>query len=392
MTRLETFYALLTPEGQQLLAEFGREPVTRENHLQVASKLRQRVSTDLTSAVLETLVLRQRAAAKFDRASEMYFTRAGLEQASGEVVSTHRAHRYENAGFAKVADLGCGIGGDALSLAAVSDVLGVEWNPLRLAIAQENLRVYGRGGNFHPLQADLIELSPLPVDALFADPGRRDEYGRRIYSVHEYRPPLDTFAAWLGKVASQGLKVSPGVDYTEIPDDVEIEFISVNGEVREGVLWSGELRTEAGRRATLLPSGATLTDQPVTPIAITQPKEFLYEPDGAVIRAHLVEHLAHRLDATKIDDDIAYLTAGKAQETPFARRYILEDAMPFQLKRLRQYLRQRNVGRLTIKKRGSPLDPDILRKRLRLRGDEERVIFLTQVSGQPTVLVGRDWN
>lgn len=392
MTSLETFYVLLTPEGQQLLAEFGREPVTRENHLQVASELRQRVDSDLTNAILETLVLRQRAVTKFDRASEMYFTRAGLEQASAEVVSTHRAHRYEKAGFTNVADLGCGIGGDALSLAAVSDVLGIEWNPLRLAMAQENLRVYGRGGNFHPLQADLIELTPLPVDALFADPGRRDEYGRRIYSVHDYRPPLATFGAWLGKVANQGLKVSPGIDYAEIPDNVEIEFISVRGEVREGVLWSGDLRTEAGRRATLLPSGATLTDEPVAPIAITPPKEFLYEPDGAVIRAHLVEHLAHRLDATKIDDDIAYLTAEQAQETPFARRYVLEDALPFQLKRLRQYLRQRNVGRLTIKKRGSPLDPDKLRKQLRLQGDEERVIFLTQVSGQATVLVGRDWN
>ncbi|MGB3717259.1 MAG: hypothetical protein WA996_22785, partial [Candidatus Promineifilaceae bacterium] len=205
-----------------------------------------------------------------------------------------------------------------------------------------------------------------------------------------YRPPLDTFAAWLGKVPNQGIKVSPGVDYGQIPAGAEIEFISVKGEVREGVLWYGDLRTGAGRRATLLPQGATLTDDAVDPIVITEPKEFLYEPDGAVIRAHLVEQLANRLDATKIDDDIAYLTAGQAQETPFARCYALEDAMPFQLKRLRQYLRERNVGRLTIKKRGSPLDPDTLRKQLRLQGDEERVIFLTHVKGEACVLVGRD--
>jgi SAM-dependent methyltransferase len=390
--RLESFYALLSPEGQRLLAQLGREPITRENHLRVASELRQRVSAELARAIIETVVLRQRAATKFDRAPAMYFTRDALEQASAEIVSAHRASRYDKAGFSHVADLGCGIGGDALSLSAISDVVGVDWSPLRLAMAQENLRVYGRSRHFHPLQADLIELSPLPVEALFADPGRRDELGRRIFSVHDYRPPLATFEAWLEKVGNQGIKVSPGIDYAQIPAGVEIEFISVKGEVREGVLWFGDLRTGAGRRATLLPAGATLTDEMVDPpIAISEPREFLYEPDGAVIRAHLVEQLADRLDATKIDDDIAYLTAGQARETPFARCYALEDALPFQLKRLRQYLRERNVGRLTIKKRGSPLDPDTLRKQLRLEGDEERVIFLTHVKGEASVLVGRDW-
>jgi hypothetical protein len=95
------------------------------------------------------------------------------------------------------------------------------------------------------------------------------------------------------------------------------------------------------------------------------------------------------LGATKIDEDIAYLTAGKREQTPFARCYAIEDVLPFQLKRLRQYLRERNVGRLTIKKRGSPLDPDVLRKQLRLKGDNERIIFLTHVKGDPVVIIGR---
>jgi hypothetical protein len=387
--RLDTFYALLKPDSQRLLREFGQEPITQENHLQAASKLRQYVTSELANAIMETLVLRQRATAKFERASEMYFTREALEQASSEIVSTYKAGRYERAGFTGIADLGCGIGGDALSLSANADVIGVDWDPLRLAMAQENLRLHGRALNFHPLQADLIELSPLRVDALFADPGRRDEYGRRIFNVQEYRPPLITFEAWAETVPNQGIKVSPAIDYSELPLEIEIEFISVKGEVREGVLWSGALRTGAKRRATLLPSGATLTDYTVDEIPVMDPKEYLYEPDGAVIRAHLVEQLAHELNATKIDDRIAYITADKKVETDFAHCFLLEDAIPFQLKRLRRYLRERNVGQLTIKKRGSPLDPDALRKKLRLRGDEEKIIFLTKVKGQATVLVGR---
>jgi hypothetical protein len=256
-------------------------------------------------------------------------------------------------------------------------------------MAQENLRAYGRGHRFHPLQADLLHLSPLPVDALFADPGRRNEHGRRIFSVHEYRPPLDSLDSWKERNPNLAIKVSPGIDYREIPPGTEIEFISVKGEVREGVLWFGDLRSGAGRRATLLPERVSLTDDRTASVPVTEPSKFLYEPDGAVIRAHLVEQLAQRLEASKLDEDIAYLTAERRVETPFAACYALEDVLPFQLKRLRQYLRERQVGRLTIKKRGSALDPDELRQRLRLKGDAERIIFLTRVKGEPAVLVGR---
>lgn len=386
---LEDFTFLLGERGQQLLAELAINPIRPEDHLSIAEQLRQQVEPDHVHALLETTLLRQMAASKFSRASEMYFTRPALEQASAEIISRYRASRYQTAGFGRVADLGCSIGGDSLALAIEAEVTGVEWDPVRLAMAQENVRVYGHGHHFHPLQADLLELTPLPVEALFADPGRRDEHGRRAFSVHDYQPPLSYLARWRDQVPHQAVKVSPGIDYSEIPADAEVEFISVKGEVREGVLWSGDLRSGAGRRATLLPEGHTLTDEAVDEIAVTQPASYLYEPDGAIIRAHLVEQLAGRIQATKIDPTIAYLTSDKRQETPFARCYQIEDWLPFQLKELRRYLRERNIGRVVIKKRGSPLDPDILRRRLRLTGSEQCVVFLTQVNGEPTVLIGQ---
>src|SRR5690606_35110323 len=109
------------------------------------------------------------------------------------------------------------------------------------------------------------------------------------------------------------------------------------------------------------------------------PEEYLYEPDGAVIRAHLVEVLAQQLGAAKIDDDIAYLTAGHAQENPFARCFQLEAALPFHLKRLRGWLREHDVGQVTVKKRGSPLEPQELQRQLRLRGSRSVTLFLTHV-------------
>lgn len=386
---VDAFHFLLTLAGQAHLAALAQVEIDAANHLRVASQLSGEVGPERAHALLETTLLRRRAAGKFSRASQMYFTRDALQQASAEVVSTYRAKRFAQAGFARLADLGCGIGGDALALAALAEVIGVEWDPLRLVMAQENVRVYDHGHHFRPLQADLLELSPLPVEAVFADPGRRDEFGRRIYSVHDYRPPLSYLDRWRGQAPHQAVKIGPGVRYDELPPDAEVEFVSVDGEVREAILWFGDLRSPAGRRATLLPGEHSLTDDQPAGIETTAPKAFLYEPDGAVIRAHLVQQLGQLLAASKIDEEIAYLTADQARPTPFARCYALEDTFPFQLKRLRAYLRKRGIGSVTIKKRGSPLDPDHLRGRLKLHGPGHCIIFLTRVQGQATVLIGQ---
>lgn len=385
---LSTFYFLLSPPGQALLSEAAARRPTEASLLADLSALRQRYPPEQAGAALETVRLRGRAAAKFGRAEVMYFTRPALEQASGEVIATYRAERYRGIGARRVADLGCGIGGDSLALAAGGEVLGVDRDELRLAMAEANLSVLGRGGDFEPLQADLGSWIPRGVDALFFDPGRRTAAGRRIRSVFDYRPPLPIIERWLPTVPCLGVKISPGVNYAELPAGAEVEFISEGGTVKEAVLWFGDLASGAGRRATLLPGHETLVDEPHDHVPVGPPRGFLYEPDGAVIRAHLVEQLAERLGATKLDPDIAYLTADTHVVTPFARAYAIESAMPFNLKKLRAHLRELGVGRVVVKKRGSPLDPDELVRRLRLRGDEERVLFLTHLDGQPAVIVG----
>lgn len=389
MTTLNDLHFLLSPTGQQWLDTLAQEPITPQNHLQLAATLRKSVTPPQAQALLELALLRQLGTVKFSKAAQMYFTRPALEQATAEIVAQHRANRFAEVGVQHVADLGCSIGGDVIGLAAHTAVTGIEWDPVRLAMAQENVRVYGVAGHFTPVQADIHALSPQGYDGLFFDPARRDERGRRFFSVQEYQPPLDVVLAWQEQVAETAVKVSPGIDYAELPPDAEVEFVSLNGEVKECVLWFGGLKTAVARRATLLPAGHTLTtDEQTERIHVAPLKQYLYEPDGAVIRAHLVEGLAQQLDATKIDDEIAYLSGDTAVDTPFATRYRILDQMPFQLKRLRQYLRERQIGSVTLKKRGSPLDLDHLQKQLKLDKSHPNhiVVVLTQVFGKPTIL------
>lgn len=387
----ETFHFLRSPAGTNLLAELSQLTITPHNHLQLAEQLRRRLAPALAQAAIETALLRQLAKAKFSRAGQMFFTRPGLEQASSETIANYRAGRF--AGLGWVADLCCGLGGDALALATHCQVVGLDLDPLRLWLAQANVAAYGRESRFQAVQADLLTMPPFAakIEALFFDPGRRDDHGKRIYDPRAYRPPLGLLARWRQNIPQAAAKVSPAIDDRFLPAGAEIEFISLNGELKECLLWFGDLRSGVGRRATLLPAGASLSDegQNGEGLALVRPGAYLYEPDGAVIRAHLVETLGRQLAAGKIDPDIAYLTADQPQPTPFARCFAIEDALPFQLKQLRAYLRQRHIGHITIKKRGSPLEPEALRQQLQLTGDQEATLFLTHVHGRPFVLIGR---
>lgn len=392
---LDTFRALLAPAGQALLAEAAALAAAGATTLAAVTRLRRLGPPALAAAALEQAILRRKAAAsgKFPPAlaAGMYFTRAALEQATGAAVAAHRARRYAPRGT--VADLGCGIGGDALALARAGPVLAVDRDPLRLLMARENARAWGLAGRVAPVLADLTALPPPRADALFCDPGRRVDDGgggRRVFSTAAYQPPLATVAGWRAAVPALGVKVSPGIAYDELPalGEAEVEFVSERGALKEAVLWYGPLRG-AARRATLLPSGATLATggEPPPPVPVAPPGRVIYEPDPAVIRAHLVEHLAHLLGAAKLDDEIAYLTADARMPTPFARAYAIEEAFPFGLKRLRARLRALDAGEVTVKKRGSPLDTDALARQLRGSGPRPLIVVLTHVLNKPYVLI-----
>jgi SAM-dependent methyltransferase len=389
---LEDVHYLLSPLGEQKLRELAEIPITPHNHLAIASALRRSSEPSHAQALLETALLRQLATVKFSRAAEMYFTRPALEQASSEIISEYRSRRFRAAGFDHIVDLGCGIGGDSIALAAEADVTGVEWDPVRLVMAQKNVQVYKHGPRFHPLLADLGELTPFPTQAAYLDPSRRDKHGRRFFSMSQYQPSMSVAERWLERVEHVAMKISPGVDYRELPDEAEVEFVSVGGELKEGVLWFGEFNSGVSRRATLLPGRVTITSKQMgaDTVPAGPPGRYLYEPDKAVIRAHLVTALAVPLEGTLLDPTIAYLTADSLTETPFARCFEIEAHFPFQLKRLRHYLRERRIGHVTIKKRGSPLEPEQLKHQLRLQGEEHRIVFLTQVMGEATVLIGRE--
>ncbi|MBN2146151.1 MAG: hypothetical protein JW726_02140 [Anaerolineales bacterium] len=389
---IDSFRALFNPLGQQALLEAAALTPREVDFLAHFQTLSRRFPPELARTALEIAILRAEAARKFPFAEKLYFTRPALEQASSYEVATYRAQRYSH--FEALADLGCSVGCDSFALAPLAPTLAVDLDSLRMQMAQANLGALGLEKRVQLISADLT--SDLPIQpphtpsaiGLFFDPARRVRY-KRVMSVRQYLPPLDTIQGWLPSFPALGVKLSPGVNLDELaPYPAEVEFISLRGELKEAVLWFGPLRS-ASRRATLLPGLHTLTASGTNPPSapIRAPQAFLYEPDPAILRAGLVTTLAEQLGAAQLDPDIAYLTSQQFTATPFARAWAIEDWLPFHLKRLRAYLRQRDVGRVTVKKRGSPLEPRTLIHNLRLSGAAERILVLTHWNGAPIVLV-----
>jgi SAM-dependent methyltransferase len=386
-----SFRALLSAEGQRVLDEIGaRGGADERTMLATLTALRGSYDAGLVSAALTQVRLRDRARAKFGAdAARMYFTPDGVEQATRAVVAARHAWRYAEAGVDRVLDLCCGIGGDLVAFARAGlRAHGIDRDPVTVEVARANAAALGLAelATVDCGRATEVPLAGWP--AAFIDPGRRDaRRERRVFDPRGYSPPfafIDTLAA---AVSLSGAKVAPGIPHELVPAGVEAEWVSVAGGVKEAALWFGALAT-APRRATLLPGGATLVGSGTGPPPVGPPGQWLYEPDGAVIRAGLVAEVVAALPGGRLlDPTIAYVAADATAPTPFARGYCVTDVLPFSLKRLRGLLRSRGVGHVTVKKRGSAIDPAMLRRELRLSGDGHVIVVLTRVAGAPTALI-----
>ena len=379
--------ALLTPEGLRLLDETP-PVVTSADVAREVTRLRAAGhSPDLVSAVVGQARLRARATEKFGRlAARMLFTRAGLEQSTRLQVAALHAGRFRDAGLESVADLGCGIGGDALGLAGIGlSVLAVDADEVTSAIAAYNLAPVGSTVEVRHARAEDVDLSGSA--SVWLDPARRTAghtETSRLTRPEDYSPSLD-WAFDLASRKSTGIKLGPGFDRDRLPAFAEAQWITVDGSTLELVLWSGALARPGITRAALVMTGsqsheltaaADSADEPVHPLGA-----FLHEPAGSVIRARLVGEVARALEAGPIAPGIAYLTGDTALTSPFVSSFRVREQLPADVKKLARALRERGIGRLEIKKRGVDVDPAVLRTKLGLKGDASATLLLTRVGG-----------
>lgn len=384
---------LLTPNGLRLLDDVTALDNSLDIVAQVARLRKQGLDAGLVAAVVTQARLRHKARVKFGEfADRMLFTQAGLEQATRLSVAAHHASRFARAGFTRVADLGCGIGGDALALASLGvEVHAVDADEVTATLASFNLAPFESCTVERSLAED-VDLARF--DAVWFDPARRSaghNSSGRLADPSEWSPNLDWVFEQAGKKPT-GIKLGPGFPLEMIPRElggspVEAQWIDISGETVELVLWTGALaRAGVGRAALVIApesSGGgyhelTAPGESADP-AVGELGAFVYEPHGAVIRARLIGDLARSLDAHALDEHIAYLSADTHSRTAFADAFVVLETFSVDPKKISPALAERDIGTLEIKKRGVDIDPAVFRTKLKLRGPNSATLLLMRL-------------
>jgi hypothetical protein len=382
---------LFTPEAVELLDSLP--PIdSKANVVRNVTALRKRgVSAEMTSVVLLQRRLRTIARAKFGEfADTMFFTENGLQQATRLAVAAHHAERFRGAHLNRVADLGCGIGGDSLAFAGLGiAVTAVDRDEVTAAIATYNLAPFAECTVIHGAAVD-TDLTAF--DGLWFDPARRNST-KRLANPADWSPSLN----WVFGVAAQipsGIKLSPAIDHNLLPDNVEAQWVDDHGDTVECVVWTGTLaRSGIARSALVLTDGAPVEltgSTPNTDVPVGALGDYLYDPCGAVIRAQLLATLAGQLEAVTISPEIAYLSNQSGAETPFAQRFRVREVLPLDQRTIAQRMKELGIGTLEIKKRGVDIDPAQFRTKLKLSGRDSATLFLTRIgSGRGAILADR---
>ena len=334
------------------------------------------------AALIETVTCRRRARGKLRGADDLLLSDEALQQATNSVVAQQRAADIaDRVPGAVIHDVTCSVGAELAELthsSGVAGVIGSDIDPVRLAMARHNVP------SATLLRADALTPTST-ADVILADPARRSGAGR-VFRLDQLTPPLlDLMTTYAGR--SLMVKCAPGLDYSMLRNrfgfDGEVQITSLDGGVREAVLWTGPHATPI-RRATVLRTGpdgtverTELTDAEPDDVPIGELGEWIIDPDGAIVRAGLVRNYAHRHGLGLLDPRIAYLTG---DSVPLGERgFRIIEQVGVAEKALRKALGAQDCGTLEILVRGLDVDPDQLRKRLKLKGSRPLTLILTRL-------------
>ncbi len=410
LAALEDYRWLLGDEGRQWLTESSLQPA---DLVRQAAALRKHLSPARCHLVLEQAELRRRAKQKFSAADRMFFTPKGLEQATDEWIAAYKAARFPTSG--PLVDFCCGIGGDLLAMADRGPTIGIDRNPVAALFAEANLATQRETQRRITSRATINDVDSTLLKGVAAwhiDPDRRPR-GRRTTRVELHEPGMPTIELLLSACSSGVIKLSPAAHLPSgWESDAELEWISRAGECRQLVAWFGALGREPGQhRASVLsaecaapsaeqseqeprPDGVrwrvrSIIGQSSPPAVAGKLRRYLAEPDAAVLAADLSGVLAAERKLEAIAAGSAYLTGDQLAPDPALAWFEVAEVLPFDLRRLKTLLRKRGCGRLEVKKRAVPHDPEQVRRQLIVPGDNEATLFITRLGDAIMAILAR---
>jgi hypothetical protein len=355
--------------------------------------LKNQITNPFFGALATLIKLRRAAKNKFSKSEEMFFTPLSLEQATGETIARYIAKRFKPDWL--VEDLTCSLGGNVIFLAEqVKKVIAVDLAAEKIECAKLNAAVYGVENKIDFIVGDAFLNINKEAKAFFLDPARDREGDTKTRSFLNSSPSLlDILPQLFAVTHNVAVKISPAFDYEELkqlPEEPEIEIISENNNCKVAMLWFGDFKT-CRRRATGFKKEEffSFTDNDSL-VEFSKVKKYLYEPNKAISKAHLIDEVALKFNLNKIDTKLSFLTSDElvaAGDSNIFRKLEVLHFDKFSLKQFKTFVKKEKIERAEIIVKHFKMTADEIRNRLKIKEGGEKIVILTTLQNQEKVFI-----
>jgi len=280
----------------------------------------------------------------------------GLQLSTPEIVAAYIAKRLKTD---IIADLGCGIGGQVIFFAReCKKVYAVERNPEKLEYAKKNCELYGVK-NVEFILGDALTRNTIEkvsdANIIFSDPARPLSEKERTLSNLE--PPITEILKLYSDITPElAFHAPPQMPPSRIALDCEREYLSLNGQLNRLTLYFGALK-RCERSAVVLPGNAQLCSSDVVAIRTCDLKDHIYEPEPSVVKAELLNELAHAVVEKgneiffyKGDAKRTLLTSSKLTGSPFFKDvYRVIGKIEMDIQAIKEILKLEKAGKVVLR-------------------------------------------
>lgn len=344
----------------EAVADAEQLELSKKTELANVTSLRNQYGENARGLV-ELVKARRLASKKIDGGAEWLLDGPSAQQATPSAVAQVRVKHLQQMGARRVADVTCSVGTELAHLQRAGiDAVGADLDLVRLRMARANVP------GVPVVCADALR-PVIDADVVVADPARRGSSGR-IHNINQLMPPLPELVE-AHRERELAVKCAPGIDFADVADWAgQIDVVSVDGDVKEACVYTPGLSVGNVRRAVVLRGSEELmlTSAMSDDVGDGPAGSFIFDADGAIVRAGLVRHVAYQHGLWQLDPRIAYLT-GDAVPAGLTGLRAFEVVEQVQLKKLKAALHGLGATSVEILVRGVDVDPDRLRKKLKLK-------------------------
>ncbi len=386
--------ALLHPDVQQFL---------RENlHLDVAKLILK--GSPFSEISPQELATQLSGLAKAEHKLPLFFNnkkivyppKLNLEQTSSELTARYKSSLVTGK---TLIDITGGFGIDSYFFSEkIAEITHVERNKQLSELAAHNFKALN-AHNIHCVKGDGIEYlkaTPQYFDWIYIDPSRRDTTGSRFFFLNECEPNVPDNLDFLKKKSEKILiKSSPLLDIKagiqELKTVSEVHIVAVNRDVKE-LLWIIEKKPSSKIRIKTIDFQKKQTQEfetdfneslPSTEYSL--PKEYLFEPNPAIMKSGLFAEVALKTGTAKLNENSHLYTSKELKDFP-GRRFEILKILPYN-KKLKKLL---GLKKANLTTRNFPKTVEELRKELKIKeGGKDYIFFTTQMDGQKIAILCR---